>query len=102
MTADRCTEWTLGIVSLRRVVVFAMTVGLAAAATAAEEAVPAAWSPDLMMQVKRVGSVQVSPDGNRVVLTVRQAVMDGDLSEYRTHISLANMNGSKSRQLTQG
>jgi dipeptidyl aminopeptidase/acylaminoacyl peptidase len=63
---------------------------------------PRSWTPSLMMQVKRVGSVQVSPDGKRVAFTVRQAVMDGDQSEYRTHLHLANVDGSQGRQLTQG
>ncbi len=69
----------------------------------AEEVVlPKTWTPSLMMQVKRVGSVQVSPDGKRVAFAVRQAVMEGDVSEYRTHIHLANSDGSQSRQLTRG
>ena len=69
----------------------------------AEEAeVSKTWTPSLMMQVKRIGSVQVSPDGKQVAFTVRQAVMEGDLSEYRTHIHLANIDGSDTRQFTQG
>ena len=63
---------------------------------------PSVWTPALMMQVKRVGSVVVSPDGRRVVYTVRQAIMDGDDSEYRTHIYLADVQRKESRQLTQG
>ena len=35
------------------------------------------WTPALMMRVKQVGSVQVSPDGKQVAYTVRQAVMEG-------------------------
>ena len=77
--------------------------GLATSVLAADEAAaPPTWSPALMMQVKRVGSVQVSPNGQRVAYTVKQAVMEGDLSEYRTHIHLANADGSQPRQLTQG
>jgi dipeptidyl aminopeptidase/acylaminoacyl peptidase len=76
---------------------------LAVTAVAADgTAAPAVWSPELMMQVKRVGSVQVSPDGRRVAFTVRQAVMEGDVSEYRTQIHLANTDGSGTWQLTQG
>jgi Tol biopolymer transport system component len=74
---------------------------LASNAAGAEEP-PAAWSPTLMMQVKRIGSVQVSPDGKRVVFAVREAVMEGDRSEYRTHLHLASVDGSGARQLTQG
>src|SRR5262245_14982413 len=63
---------------------------------------PSAWTPELMMQVKRVGAVHVSPDGKQVAFTVREAVMEDDKSEYRTHIHLAGADGSDSVQLTQG
>ena len=63
---------------------------------------PSAWTPALMLQVKRVGSVVVSPDGKQVAYTVRQTIMDGDDSEYRTHIHLVDVQGKESRQLTQG
>lgn len=75
--------------------------GIALSALAADRVEPT-WSPSLMMEVKRVGSVQVSPDARRVAFTVRQAVMDGDLSEYRTQIHLAGIDSSQPRQLTQG
>lgn len=68
----------------------------------ADKPTPTAWTPELMMQVKQVSSVQVAPDGKRVAYTVRQAVMDGDKSEYLTHIHLANADGSEPRQLTEG
>ena len=63
----------------------------------------AGWTPSLMMKVKRLGSVQVSPDGKQVAFTVRQAVMEGGKSEYLTHIHLAGADGDgKPRQLTRG
>ncbi len=61
-----------------------------------------AWTPTQMMQVKRISGVQVSPDGKRVVFAVREALLDGGKSEYRTHIHVANADGSGSIQLTQG
>jgi dipeptidyl aminopeptidase/acylaminoacyl peptidase len=63
---------------------------------------PPAWTPELMMQVPRIGSVQVSPDGQRVAFTVRTAVMTDDKSEYLTHIHLAQHDGTARVQLTQG
>src|SRR5262249_28341689 len=63
---------------------------------------PREWTPDLMMTVKQVGNVVPSPDGRRVAFTVRQAVMTGDKSEYLTHVHVANIDGSGSRQLTRG
>src|SRR5262249_640250 len=67
-----------------------------------EKTAATALTPDQLMKVKQVGSVQVSPDGKRVAFTVRQAVMDNDKSEYRTHIHLVNSDGSEAMQLTQG
>jgi len=63
---------------------------------------PTAWTAALTLKVKRVGSVQVSPDGKRVVYAVREAILDNDKSEYRTHLYLANADGSNARPLTQG
>src|SRR5262245_3068249 len=74
---------------------------LPVAATAQDNA-PTAWTPALMMQVKRVGHVRPSPDGKRVVYTVTEAVMTPDRSEYVTHLHLANADGSGQRQLTFG
>ena len=72
---------------------------------AAQDERPNQWTPSLMMQLKRVGSVQVSPDGKFVAYTVRQAIMNSEQSEYRTHIHLAYAElkpFEQSRQLTQG
>jgi dipeptidyl aminopeptidase/acylaminoacyl peptidase len=63
---------------------------------------PHEWTPELMMQVRQIGGVEVSPDGKRVVYTVRKALMEGEKSEYLTHLHLANADGSKPLQLTQG
>jgi len=63
---------------------------------------PKEWTPELMMQVKKVGHVEVSPDGKRVLTTVRQAVMDGDKSEYLSQIHAASSDGSDAVQITQG
>lgn len=63
---------------------------------------PSRWTPETMMAVKRIGSVQVSPDGKRVAFAVREAIMEGDISEFRTHIHLANADGTERLQLTRG
>jgi dipeptidyl aminopeptidase/acylaminoacyl peptidase/outer membrane protein assembly factor BamB len=60
------------------------------------------WTPELMMSVKEITSVVPSPDGKRVAFAVRQAVMEGEKSEYLTQIHLANSDGSNGVQLTQG
>ncbi|NCG32145.1 MAG: prolyl oligopeptidase family serine peptidase [Proteobacteria bacterium] len=60
------------------------------------------WTPELAMQVKRVGAVVPSPDGQLVVYQIGSAIMDEETSEWRTHIHLARADGSESRQLTRG
>src|SRR5947209_8487416 len=74
----------------------------ATAVHSAESDTPKTWTPSLMMQVKRAGAVQVSPDGKQVAFAVREAVMKDDKSEYLTHIHLANTDGKQARQLTRG
>src|SRR5438046_2878461 len=51
------------------------------------------WTPREMMEVQRIGGVQVSPDGKRVVYAARQALLDGGRSEYLTHLYLVNADG---------
>ncbi len=75
---------------------------LAAAAPPALGQEPRQWTPLVMLQGKRIGSVQVSPDRQRVAFTVRQAVLAEGKSEYRSHIHLANADGSQPFQFTQG
>ena len=53
---------------------------LAAAASAAD------WSPEKALEVKRVQSVQVSPDGIRVAYVVGSAVTEGEKSEWLSHV----------------
>ena len=69
-------------------VVFAL---LASVAIASE-----GWTPELIMKVKRVGNVRVSPDGGWVAFVVGEAVMDGEKSEWVNHIYLAETDGSRS------
>jgi dipeptidyl aminopeptidase/acylaminoacyl peptidase len=61
---------------------------------------PMDWTPELMMDVRRVANVRPSPDGQRVVYTVTTAVMTSDKSEYVSQIHLAAADGSNSMQLT--
>ena len=63
---------------------------------------PAGWTPEVMMRVRPVGDVRVSPDGRQVLYTVREPVMTADKSEFLTHIWIANADGTGQRQLTRG
>jgi dipeptidyl aminopeptidase/acylaminoacyl peptidase len=67
-----------------------------------EAAAPTAWTPDVMMKYRGVGSVRVSPDGRRVAYTVNEAVMRADKSEYVSQIHLAGVDGGESFQATFG
>lgn len=59
-----------------------------------------AWTPELAMKVKNVGSVRVSPDGRKVIYTVSKAMMTPDKSEFVTQIWTANADGTEPLQLT--
>ena len=69
---------------------------LAAAASAAD------WSPEKALESKRVQSVQVSPDGTRVAYVVGSAMMEGEKSEWLSHVHVARADGSASYALTSG
>ena len=62
----------------------------------------AAWQPATMLHVRTIAAVQISPDGKQVAYVVRNAVTEGEKSEYRTQIHLAKADGSESRAFTQG
>ena len=85
---------------LTAVVVFGLT--LVPRAGFAQTAQPAGWTPELMMKVRPVGPVSVSPDGRRVAYVVTDAVMAPERSEYVAQIYAADADGSNPVQLTFG
>jgi dipeptidyl aminopeptidase/acylaminoacyl peptidase len=80
----------------------ALCAALLAGAPPAAAQAAATWTPELSMTVKRVSSVVPSPDGTRVAFVVAEAVMEGEKSEWLSHIHVAQADGSGSRQLTRG
>lgn len=60
------------------------------------------WSPQQCLQLKNVTAVRVSPDGRKVLYTVREAVMTDDRSEYVNQVFVSNTDGSNVVQLTRG
>ena len=60
------------------------------------------WTPALSMKYRQISGVAVSPDGARVAYVVREPVMEGEKSEYLSHIWLASADGSRNRQFTRG
>lgn len=60
------------------------------------------WSPEQCLQLKNITAVVPSPDGSKVLYSVREAVMTDDRSEYVNQVWLCNSNGSNAIQLTKG
>src|SRR5215510_8783913 len=60
------------------------------------------WSPEQCLKMKNISSVRVSPDGNKVLYTVREAIMTDDRSEYVNQVWLCNADGGNNIQLTKG
>src|SRR5687767_1420170 len=76
---------------------------LAAAFSAmAGTTMPAEWTPETALRVKRVQSVRVSPDGTRVAYVVGAAIVDGEKSEWLSHVHVARADGSDAFALTAG
>jgi len=60
------------------------------------------WSPEQCLKLKNISAVVPSPDGSKVLYTVREAVMTDDRSEYVNQVFLCNSDGSNTIQLTKG
>jgi dipeptidyl aminopeptidase/acylaminoacyl peptidase len=84
---------------LRRSTLFALGISVL---TVTVQTADTRWTPDEILKVKRVGSVVPSPDASRVAFTVSEAVMEGEKSEWLTHIHVAAADGSSAYQLTRG
>jgi dipeptidyl aminopeptidase/acylaminoacyl peptidase len=63
---------------------------------------PAKWTPEVMIQYKRLLGAAISPDGRWVAYNVSEPIMKGEKSEYLTHIFLASADGKTDFQFTQG
>ena len=61
-----------------------------------------AWTPEVMIKFKRVGGVEMSPDGRTVAYTISTPVMESEKSEFLTHIWIASTDGKTNVQFTQG
>ena len=68
-------------------------------ATAQEDA---GWSPELSMRYRAVSGTAISPDGSRVAFVVREPLMEGQKSEYLSHIWMTDADGSRPTQWTRG
>lgn len=60
------------------------------------------WTPEVMIKFKRVGGTNISPDGSLVAYTISAPMMEGDKSEFLTHVWIASADGKTNMQFTQG
>ncbi len=60
------------------------------------------WSPAISMQYRAVGGVAMAPDAGLLAYTVRTPMMEGEQSEYVTHIWVVATDGSFDIQYTHG
>ncbi len=79
-----------------------MVVGQPVLAQEADDDAPPRWTSELSMQYKGVGQTALSPDGSLVAYGIREPLMEGEKSEYRSHIWVASTDGATNYQYTQG
>jgi len=63
---------------------------------------PSKWAPEVMIKYKRLLGAAISPDGKWVAYAVSEPIMEGEKSEFRTHLFLASVDGKTDFQFTQG
>jgi dipeptidyl aminopeptidase/acylaminoacyl peptidase len=63
---------------------------------------PKGWTPEVMIKIKRVGGTAISPDGSRIAYTVSTPQMEGEKSEFLTHIWVVSSDGNSNTQFTFG
>ena len=62
----------------------------------------AGWTPALSMQYRGVSGTAISPDGSRIAFVVREPLMEGQQSEYLSHIWMTDADGTETAQWTRG
>ncbi len=76
--------------------------GHAQEADAAEAPAADRWTPALSMRYHQVSGLAISPDGADVAYVVREPLMEGEKSEYLSHIWVAAADGSRNVRFTRG
>lgn len=61
---------------------------------------PLRWTPEQHMAFQAVQGTALSPDGSRVAFVVREPLMEGEQSEWRTQIRVVSASGGEPRQYT--
>lgn len=60
------------------------------------------WTADKILKYKNIDDTSISPDDKHVAYVVREAVTEGEKSEYNSQIWVAAADGSSNVQYTQG
>jgi len=60
------------------------------------------WTPELSMRYRAIGGTAISPDGGRVAFVVREPLMDGRESEYRSQVWMSDVATGATSQWTRG
>jgi dipeptidyl aminopeptidase/acylaminoacyl peptidase len=60
------------------------------------------WSPQETLNIRRITSTDVSPDGRMIVFTVNQAMITPEIDGFLAQVYLAVTDGTPPRQLTTG
>lgn len=60
------------------------------------------WTPEHMIGLDAVSDPVISPEGDYVAYEYRKTLMEGEKSEFLTHIWVARSDGSMNRQFTRG
>jgi len=80
----------------------ALVVSCAAALPLSAQDSASRWTPEKSMEFDVVQSTAISPDGSRIAYTVRVPLIEGEQSEYLSHIWLVNSDGTGAVQFTRG
>ncbi|MFQ5770998.1 MAG: LpqB family beta-propeller domain-containing protein [bacterium] len=86
----------------RFVVISVLVLSMILAKANAQEKEQDRWSPALSMQYKNIQATAMSPDGSLIAYVVRKPVMEGEKSEYLSHIWVVSADGKMNFQYTQG
>ena len=60
------------------------------------------WTPEKSLEFDVVQETAIAPDGSRIAYVVREALVEGEQSEYLTHVWLVGADGSDPLQFTLG
>lgn len=88
---------TLGIIVLLVVAAGSRVAGQAAAGDDSTR-----WTPALSMRYRSVSGTAISPDGSLIAYVVREPVMEGEKSEYLSHVWVVSADGETNVQYTRG